>query len=388
MKILHTGDWHIGKLIHGVHMTEDQKYILKQLLKLIKEEKPDVLLITGDIYDRSIPPIEAVELLDEVLSEILLKQKVKVIAIAGNHDSPDRVGFASRILKENGLYISGNLPDEIKPVIIEDDYGPVHFYPIPYVEPVIVKGQYDDETIRTHDNAMNSILERIDKHFDKSVRNVCLAHGFITGVDKLDTSESERPLCIGGSEYVSVDYFEKFNYVALGHLHRAQKVKHDYIRYAGSLMKYSFSEANQNKSVTIVNMDAKGNIELNFKILKPMRDLRIIKGQLEKLIDKEIYSQGNTTDYIMAILTDSGELIDPIGTLRAVYPNILRLENQQFDRKTGENKTAAGSDFVKKNPLNLFQEFYENMSGEDFTIEKSKTLEEILDEMNLKRRIS
>lgn len=388
MKILHTGDWHIGKLVHGVHMTEDQKYILKQLIDLVKEEKPDVLVIAGDIYDRSIPPIEAVELMDEVLSEILLKHKTKVIAIAGNHDSPDRVGFASRILRDNGLYISGNLPDEIEPVVIEDEHGPIHFYPVPYVEPSIVKGQYEDETIKNHDNAMNSILNKINSNFDESVRNVCIAHGFIIGVEQLETSESERPLSIGGSEYVNVDYFQKFDYVALGHLHRPQRVKHDYIRYAGSLMKYSFSEAKQNKSVTIVNMDAEGNIELDFRTLTPLRDLRIIKGELPKLMDKEIYSEGKTDDYIMAVLTDRGELIDPIGTLRSVYPNILRLESEQFDREAGESKTSAGSDFVKKKPLELFKEFYENMSGEEFTDQKSQAVEEIFEEMNLKGRIS
>lgn len=388
MKILHTGDWHIGKLVHGIHMTVDQEYILKQLIDLIKEEKPDVLIIAGDIYDRSIPPIEAVELLDNVLSEILLKEKTKVIAIAGNHDSPDRVGFASKILRDNGLHISGNLPYEIEPVIIEDEYGPIHFYPIPYVEPAVVKVQYGDETIKTHDDAMSSILSKINGHFDERVRNVCIAHGFIMGLENLDTSESERPLSIGGSEYVNVDYFEKFDYVALGHLHRPQRVKHHYIRYAGSLMKYSFSEAKQNKSVTIVNIDAKGNIELEFKSFQPLRDLRIIKGELSKLIDKEIYSQGNTEDYIMAVLTDRGELIDPIGTLRSVYPNILRIESEQFDREAGESKTSAGSDFVKKNPLELFKEFYENMSGEEFAEEKSQVVEKIFEEINLKGRIS
>lgn len=388
MKILHTGDWHIGKLVHGIHMTEDQRYILKQLIELVKEEKPDVLVIAGDIYDRSIPPIEAVELMDGVLSEILLKHKTKVIAIAGNHDSPDRVGFASRILRDNGLYISGNLTDDIGPIVIHDEYGPIHFYPIPYVEPSIVRAKYNDEGIKNHDDAMGFILNKLDKNFDEGVRNVCIAHGFIMGVEELETSESERPLSIGGSEYVNVDYFQRFNYVALGHLHRPQRVKHDHIRYSGSLMKYSFSEAMQNKSVTIVNIDAKGNVNLDFKALKPLRDMRIIKGELSKLMDKEVYSQGNTDDYIMAVLTDRGELIDPIGTLRSVYPNILRLESDHFDREAGESKTSAGRDFVMKNPLELFKEFYENMSGEEFTEEKSKAIEEVLEEINLKGRIS
>ena len=386
MKIIHTGDWHIGKLVHGVHMTEDQRHILKQLVETIDIEKPQVLIIAGDIYDRSIPPVEAVELLDETLSEIILKQDITVIAIAGNHDSPDRVGFASKILTDRGLHIRGNISREISPIRIEDENGPVDFYPVPFAEPAVGRELSGDDCIRSHDDAMKKVLGRIVDKRDVNARNVCISHAFLMGTEALETSESERPLSIGGSEYVNVDYYEDFDYVALGHLHRPQKVKHDKIRYSGSLLKYSFSEARQKKSITIVDMDGEGNIEYELRELEPLRDLRIIKGDLNNLMDRDIYSLGNKEDYIMASLTDKGELMDPIGMLRSIYPNILRLEREQQDREAGEDRTSAGNEFSKKNPLELFSEFYENMSGEEFEEDKLEIVAGVLEEINRKGR--
>ena len=388
MKIIHTGDWHIGKLVHGVHMTDDQKHILKQLVEIIEKEKPQVLVIAGDIYDRSIPPVEAVELLDETLSDIILKQDISIIAIAGNHDSPDRLGFASKILTDRGLHIRGNISGEINPVRVEDQYGWVDFYPVPFAEPAVIREVYGNHEIRTHDHAMKAVLGRIVDNMDSDSRNVCISHAFVMGAEVLETSESERPLSIGGSEYVNVDYYEDFDYVALGHLHRPQKVKHEKIRYSGSLLKYSFSEARQKKSITIVDMDRQGNIEYELRELKPLRDLRIIKGDLKSLMDRQIYSLGNTDDYIMASLTDRGELMDPIGRLRAIYPNILRLEREQFDREAGEDKTSAGDEFSQKNPVELFCEFYENMSGEEFDGDKQEIVTNVYEEINRKGRES
>ncbi len=381
MKILHTGDWHIGKLVHGIHMTEDQRHILKQLIALIDEEKPDVLIIAGDLYDRSVPPVEAVDLLDEILSEIVMVHKTKVIIIAGNHDSPDRVGFASKLLRDNGLYISGNLTKTIEPIILEDAYGPVCFYPIPFMEPVLVKELYGNETIKNHDLAMEAIINNIGEGINACGRNVCIAHAFVMGTETLETSESERPLSIGGSEYVSVEHFDRFNYVALGHLHGPQKVKHDHIRYSGSLLKYSFSEAVQKKSVALITLDAAGNAEVTLKELQPLRDMRVIKGNLENLLDKAVYGAANTDDYIMAILTDRGELIDAISKLRAVYPNILRMEKEQVDREAGDSGTSASRAFAQKKPLELFAEFYENVSGEAFSEEKKGLVAAIFDEV-------
>ncbi len=388
MKILHTGDWHIGKLVHGIHMTEDQKYILKELITLIKNEKPDVMLIAGDIYDRSIPPIQAVDLLDDILTEIVVKEQVKVIAIAGNHDSPDRVGFASKMLRENGLYISGNMDKTMTPIQLEDEHGFVDFYPVPYVEPAIIRELYKDETIKSHDDAMKTVLGSIKNNMNKKNRSVCIAHAYLTGTSQMETSESVRPLSIGGSEYVDVSYFEDFNYVALGHLHRPQKVKYANIRYAGSLLKYSFSEATQKKSVAMIEIDKEGEVDIELHELEPVRDMRVIKGHLENLVDIGVYGDTNIDDYIMAILTDEGELIDPISNLRAVYPNVLKLEKESIDRRTGDEQTSASENFKEKNPLELFREFYENIEGDAFDEEKSNIVIQVINGIEQKVRNS
>lgn len=379
MKILHTSDWHIGKLVHGIHMTMDQKEILYQLIELIAIEKPDVLIIAGDVYDRSVPPIEGVELLDDILSKLIGDIRLKIIAISGNHDSPDRLAFASGMLSKQGLYISGHLEGEIQAITLEDEYGKVDFYPIPYAEPAIVREVYGDETIKSHDDAMKVVLDKIKENMDEKRRNVCIAHAFLLGTEGLETSESERPLSIGGSEFVNVDYFDTFDYVALGHLHRPQKVKKETIRYAGSLLKYSFSEALQKKSLTFIELGEKGDISIELKSLQAIRDMRVIEGNLKDLIDYNTYGATNTGDYIMARLTDEGELIDPIHSLRSVYPNILRLEKVSKDNVREDNQTSASGDYKQKKPLDLFQEFFENMTGEPLDDEKSQIVSSVMD---------
>lgn len=372
MKILHTSDWHIGKLVHGLHMTEDQSYLLKKIIDLIKNENIEVLIIAGDVYDRSIPPTSAVELLDEVLTEIVMVLKVKVIVIAGNHDSPDRLNFGSKILKDHGLYIFGHIDKHIQPVIISDEFGPVNFYPIPYAEPVVVKQVYDNDNIKNHDSAMASIVEGIKLNLDETRRNIAIGHGFVMGTESLEESDSERPLTIGGSEHVSVDYFECFDYVALGHLHRPQKVKHDHIRYAGSLLKYSFSEALQKKSLTIIELKEKGKLTINQVALKPLRDLRVIKGDLDHLMSPEVVHLSNPEDYISAILTDKGKLYEPMKKLRSVYPNMLQLEKERATKALNENILSAG-DIKSKGPEVLFRDFYSYATDETLTDEMMKS---------------
>ncbi len=363
MKILHTGDWHIGKLVHGLHMTEDQGYLLKELTTLLQTEKVDVLIIAGDVYDRSIPPTEAVELLDEVLSTIVLDLGIKVIAISGNHDSPDRLEFGSKLLRDRGLHIAGKLQPSVEPVVLEDPYGEVRFYPIPFCEPAVVKALYKMDSVSNHDAAMKTVLAPITETLDPGVRNVCISHGFVVGTEEPETSESERPLSIGGSEYVSAEYYQAFDYVALGHLHRPQRVSKDGIRYAGSLLKYSFSEAKQKKSVTLIELKEKGKMTIEEKVLKPRRDLRVIEGDLEDLMNREVYSLENTEDYIHAVLTDKGTLYEPMNKLRSVYPNILQLERVRMELlETGGDQVV---EMKGKNPTELFLEFYRKVTGEE-----------------------
>lgn len=348
LKIIHTGDWHIGKIVNEFSMLEEQKYILEQLIAVIDREKPDALVIAGDIYDRSIPPVEAVELVDEVFNKVLLELKVPILAISGNHDSPERLSFASRILTNNGLYITGVFDGNMKSVALEDDFGPVNFYMLPYTDPRNVRHLFDDSSITTHDEAMKKLIESIQPRLHSDQRNVMITHGYITYTGgQAQTCESERPLSIGGTDYVNSNYFDAFNYTALGHLHAPQRVGADNIRYSGSLLKYSFSEASQKKGINIVDIDGKGNSNVELVELKPKRDMRIIKGPINELVSPEIYNSANPEDYVYAILTDKGELIDPISKLRSVYPNIMGL-TKESSIAAEVSKTSASDGYKSK----------------------------------------
>jgi exonuclease SbcD len=385
MKILHTGDWHIGKLVHGHYMTEDQRYLLKQLVDLAKETSVDVIIIAGDVYDRSIPPTEAVELLDEIISELVMDLKIKVLVIAGNHDSPDRLNFASKILRDHGLYIAGPLSPFITPIVIEDDYGPVNFYMIPYAEPSVVKAIYEDDQCKNHNEAMHKIISTIQKTWSLESRNVCIAHGFVMGTETLETSDSERPLAIGGSEYIDVDCFKSFDYVALGHLHRPQKVSSETIRYSGSLLKYSFSEVKQKKSVTLIDLNEKGHIKIEQKSLRPLRDMRLIKGPIDELLKEENYKTGPVEDYIGAILTDEGHIFEPMKKLRSVYPNALQLERESRDLNQQDHKHSL-VDLKEKNPETLFKDFYTEVTGEVLTDEQMAYFDLVYKELMTEER--
>lgn len=393
MKIIHTGDWHIGKIVNEFSMIEDQRYILEQLLNIIKEERPNALVIAGDLYDRSIPPVEAIELLDEIFSKILLEYNTPILAIAGNHDSAERLSFGSRIFTSNGLHIAGVFDKDTKKVVLEDEYGQVCFYLVPYEDPKSVRHIYEDDEIVCHDDAMKKIVEKINASRSDAERSILVAHGYVTFMKEaeveidqegtragLDISDSERPLSIGGTDLISGKHFEGFSYTALGHLHGPQKVGSDRIRYSGSLLKYSFSETKHRKGVTIVEIDKAGEMSVNHRELTPRRDMRLIKGPLAELISKEVYSKENVEDYIYAILTDEEELIDPISKLRAVYPNIMGLHRE--DKAVRENvKTSASRGYKDKSKLELFEEFYNSISGKDLTEEKLGLLKNVIEDV-------
>lgn len=386
MRILHTGDWHIGKLVHGLHMTEDQQYLLKELMELLEREKVDVLIIAGDVYDRSIPPTEAVELLDGVLSKVVMELGIKVLVVSGNHDSADRLDFGSRILKDRGLYIQGRLKKDISPITLEDEFGPVNFYLVPYADPAVIKAVYGDPSISSHDDGAKAVLEPITEKMNPEQRNVCISHGFVAGSEDPETSESERPLSIGGSEVVSAKHYTSFDYTALGHLHRPQKILKDSIRYSGSLLKYSFSEANQKKSVTLVDLKDKGDITVEERILSPRRDLRVIKGELEELLKEEVVGQGNREDYIQAILTDREKLFEPMQKLRSVYPNVLQMEKEHKEY-VSDTEEELEADIKHKKPEELFVSFYQKVTGEESLSEEGITLfSEIYGELQQEER--
>lgn len=395
MKIIHTGDWHIGKIVNEFSMIDDQRYILNELIKLINLEKPDVLIIAGDIYDRSIPPVEAVDLLNEVFSKILIDNKVKIVAISGNHDSGERVSFGSKILEKEGLYIQGIIEDEIKSITIDDEEGSVNFYMIPYVDPAILRRKFNNPEIRNHNDAMKELINRIKPSLNEGERNIVVTHGYVTykrkdAMDKdvenlyelaeLEVSDSERPLSIGGTDLIDSDNFDCFDYVALGHLHGRQKVGREEIRYSGSLMKYSFSEINHKKGVVIIEIDGNKNINIRQEELSPKRNMRIIKGPLDELIKAGLEDCSNREDYIQAILTDEGEIIDPIGKLRSAYPNIMILKREE-KKNIGTSLTAASKGYKSKSELELFEEYYDRLGSGEFTEEKKEVIRNVINEV-------
>lgn len=365
-------------------MTSDQEYILNELIKIIEKEKPDVVIIAGDLYDRSIPPIEAVELLDKVFSKILLELKTPIIAIAGNHDSADRLSFANKILRDNGLFIEGKFNAKVEKVVLQDEFGPVNFYLIPYSDPAQVRHALKDDSIKTHDDAMKAVIDSIELNNEE--RNVAVAHGFVLGTESLEKSDSERPLSIGGTDFVSVDYFKNFNYTALGHLHGNQKVSKDNIRYSGSILKYSFSEVNHKKCVVIIDIDGEGQSAIDFKELIPIRNMRKIKGELNKLLDKSVYENTNVEDYLHVVLTDEGELIDPVNKLREIYPNVLSIEREAYMKENEVALTSAGRGGRHKSKLELFKTFYANITGGELNEEKEKIIKSVIE--NLEREES
>ncbi len=380
MRIFHMGDWHIGKLVNGFYMTEDQAYILEELCRIIEEKKPDVLLIAGDLYDRSVPPVHAVELLNKYLRKIVKELHTKVIAIAGNHDSNERIEFGSSLLYDSGLYIHGNLRSKTEKIVLEDEHGKINFYPIPYSDVPVCRELFQDENIKNYDLAMAKIMEEINKDFNSDERNIAIAHGYITkfneeNIEKLEESESEKPLSIGGTDFIDYKHFEKFNYTALGHLHGPQKVGCEKIRYSGSLMKYSFSEIKQKKGVTIVDIDAKGDITIDFVDLKPRRDFRVKKGTLEMLLRD--YKNENCEDYIKVILEDKGEILDPMARLRAVYPNIMELQREEKLLKRSYNEVMA-EELKKKSKVDLFKSFFNDIVGEEAEEDEIEIMEKII----------
>jgi exonuclease SbcD len=389
MKIIHTADWHIGKIVNQVYMTEDQEYALKSLVTLLAVEKPDVLIIAGDIYDRAVPPVEAVELLDKTLSTILLELEIPVLLIAGNHDSPDRLSFGSKILQARGLHIAGRFIKNIQKVTLEDQYGPVNFYLVPYAPPAEVKAVLERKDITDHDLAMAAIIDQIKKEWQPQQRNVLVTHAFVCGNSAPELSDSEKPLSyasVGGIDNVDAKRFEDFTYTALGHLHGPQNVNGKRIRYSGSLLKYSFSEVNQQKSVSVVNIDSDGNVECSQRLLAVLRDFRCLKGELKALLDPAVYNGTNLEDYLHITLTDQGELLEPMAKLRTVYPHVLALEFESSGNNPDGDRTSAGADYTQKTELELFRDFYCNITGKEFSAEKERIIHEVIRQIQAEER--
>ncbi|GEN53982.1 exonuclease SbcCD subunit D [Halobacillus faecis] len=382
MKILHTADWHLGKIVNYVHMTEDQRHILQKFVEIVGREKPDVIIIAGDLYDRSIPPKQAVELLNETLTTLINDYQVPVLAISGNHDSPDRLNFGSQMFRKQGLFLDTKIKKDREPVTLYDQDGPVHFHLIPYVEPAEVAYAFEDESIKTHQQAAEALINDIEQRFNMADRHVWIGHSFLAG--GMESESEERLSMIGGSPYVDARLFKAFSYVALGHLHQPQRVTEDYIRYSGSILKYSFSEVNHEKSVTMVHMDQEGSCEWEKIPLTPIRDFQVIEGYFEDLLVGE--ATDNPENYLHVRLLDDGQLVDPMGKLRKVYPNILHLERRRSKTNLQMEELQEVKKRQKLSHADLFASFYEDIKGESIPSERKELIEQAIDKLRKEER--
>ena len=350
MKLIHLSDLHIGKRVNEVSMIEDQEYILLKILEVIDDEKPNAVMICGDVYDKSVPSAEAVTLFDDFLCR-LSKRSIPVLIISGNHDSPERLAFGNRLMERAGIHISPVYDGKAVSLTLKDEHGDVNFWLLPFVKPAHVRRFYEKETIESYTDALRVAVEQM--HIDPTGRNVLLTHQFVTGAA---TCESEE-ISVGGSDNVDASIFEDFDYVALGHIHGPQNVGSNRIRYCGTPLKYSFSEEHHHKSVTVVKLDKKGELEVQLRPLIPRRDLRSIKGTFEEVTDKSFYQGTNTDDYLQVILTDEEDVPEALGKLRVIYPNIMKLTYD--NTRTRTNRIIEGAENVKrKSELELFEELY------------------------------
>ncbi|MBU1168413.1 MAG: exonuclease SbcCD subunit D [Proteobacteria bacterium] len=380
MRIIHTADWHLGRILFGVHLTSDQEFLLDRLFDIIKESEATALFIAGDIYDRAVPPPEAVRLLDDFLSRVIDDLAIPVVVIAGNHDSPDRLGFASRILETRGLFVRGPASTSVWVTDLGDEHGPVSIYALPFAEPSVVREVLDDQDLMDHQRAMAERIARIQKDMNKKQRSILVAHAFVAGSEE---SESERPLAVGGSAAVDSDLFACFDYVALGHLHRSQKAGNDCIRYSGSLMPYSFSESRYEKSVNLVTLGAKGHCEVKPIPLVPRRRLRIIEGFMDEIL-KGPGPDENPDDYIQVSLWDTTPILDALGRLRQIYPNLLHIERPHLIRDGA--LSGHKGDHRKMGDKELFAAFYKEVTGQSLSPSMETSYTDIVNALYLKNR--
>ena len=362
MKLIHLSDLHLGKRVNDFSMLEDQKYILTKIINIIDEETPDAVIIAGDIYDKSAPSAEAVELFDEFLVR-LSKRNLKVFVISGNHDSPERIAFGSRLMSSSGVYMSPVYDGDVVPVSVSDDYGIANVFMLPFIKPSHVKRFYPDDDISTYSDAIQVAIKHME--IDPENRNILITHQFVTGASRCDSED----IAVGGSDNVDANVFTPFDYVALGHIHSPQNVGTETIRYCGTPLKYSFSEAGQSKSVTVVELKGKGSIAVRTVPLVPKRDMMEIKGSYMEVTSRDFYKDMDTTVYLHITLTDEEDIPDAIGKLRSVYPNIMKLDYD--NKRTRSNMEINGADDVeRKAPMELFSEFYEKQNNQPLSAEQ------------------
>ncbi len=362
MKILHTADLHIGKSVNGFSMIEDQKHILNEILRIIAEERPSALVVAGDVYDKPLPSAEAVTLFDNFLSALT----VPAFIVSGNHDSSERLAFGGRLMSPAGIHISPVYSGKIEPVIIEAEGEKAAFWLVPFLKPAVVRRRLEREELSTYAEAMEAVLDTLD--INGELINIGVLHQFFTGAEKSGSEE----ISVGGLDDIPRSLLSCFDYAALGHIHRPQRVGEN-AAYSGSVLKYSFSEADGEKSVRLVDV-SKGGVKYTEIPLAPLRDMRIIKGKYDSLLLRESYENTNTADYIRAVLTDEDEIPDAIGRMRAVYPNIMEIIYD--NTRTRENRSAAVSAREGQYPAEIFAELFELQNNREMTELQQKILSE------------
>lgn len=373
MKILHLADLHIGKIIYEQSLLEDQEYMLKQIEKIIEKEKIEAVLISGDIYDRSIPPADAVEVLDKFLNNLIKILKVKVFIISGNHDSKERLNFGSKIFENDGLYIQTTYNGRIRKVKLDKK---INIYMLPFIKPIEVKQYFENEKIETYNDAIKNIIE--NEKLDKTKINILMAHQFVTsGTTNPETCESET-INVGGLDNVDASNFSEFDYVALGHIHGPQKIGEEKIRYSGTMLKYSFSEVNHHKSVVIIEIK-NGKVDFKLEPLIPLRDMRKIQGPIEELVKKENYEGTNQQDYIKAIITNEEAIYDAIGQIRKIYPNTLSLDILNSKSYNSDMNIENFEKIKEKSEFELFNDFYEFQNSVRLDEEQSEIIKKVIE---------
>ncbi|MBT2731930.1 exonuclease SbcCD subunit D [Carnobacterium sp. ISL-102] len=372
MRLLHTADWHIGKIVNEMSMLEDQEYFLDQLIEKLKTVEIDALIMAGDLYDRAMPSKGAVALANKVLTRIVQEVKVPVLVIAGNHDSNERVEYGADLLATSQLYIEGTVKEVTRKATIKG----VNFYLLPFADYAYIRELLQDETIKSLEDAARVQIEMIKKEMDTAEINVLIAHGYVINLsnDTSETTESERPLSIGTAEYVSVELFEDFDYVALGHLHKAQKVKHDRIRYSGSILKYSKSEAVHKKQVSLVTLE-KNHVVIEPIYIEPKRDMRVIKGLFDKIMGQQ------SDDYVFFELLDENFVMDAMNQLRRRYPNAMGLEYAAKKERAESISAIHQAQLEKLSVQDIFADFYAYYKEKELTVERKDIIDTMLHQM-------
>lgn len=378
MKFIHLSDLHIGKRVNEFSMIEDQRYILRKILEIIDEEQVEGVWIAGDVYDKTVPSAEAVQVLDEFLTS-LAKRNLYVFLISGNHDSPERLSFGGSIFANQNIYVSPVYKGNIEPVKVKDAYGEVAIYLLPFVKPATVRTYFSDKEIEDYQDAVETALSNVE--IDVNIRNVILSHQLVTGAKRCDSEE----ISIGGLDNIETSVYDAFDYVALGHIHRSQSMGRETMAYAGTPLKYSFSEVAHKKVAVIVDLKEKGNIEIKKIPLIPKRDLQEIRGTYMEITSLEYYKEINTENYMHITLTDEEDIPEVIGKLRTIYPNLMKVD---YDNKRTREKQEIVeiSKLEQKSPLELFQELYFLQNNQEMTAEQTEFTKNIMEQVKWEGR--